>query len=64
MLLIFYDMVGVAVAMVIPTIHENHAQICTMHGNLKNIPKFGHSHISQPQRPNCGVITDTDLFQL
>ena len=28
-----------------------------MHGNLKKVPKFSHSHISQSQWWNCGSIT-------
>ena len=29
-----------------------------MHGNLKNIPKFSHSHISQSQWRNHEIIID------
>ena len=35
---------------------KNHAWICTIHGNLKNVPKFSHSHISQSQWRNCEII--------
>ena len=38
---------------------ENHAYISTMHGHLKNIPKFSHSRISQSQLRNCELIIDT-----
>ena len=55
-------MVGVAVAMVISKMRENHAQIGTMHGNLKKVPKFSHSHISQSQWWICGRITVINFF--
>ena len=41
-----YNMVGMAVAMLISAMHEKHAQISTLHGNLKNALKFSHKHIT------------------
>ena len=40
-----------------------HAWICIMHGNLKDIPKFSHSHISRSQWRNCEIIIDTGLLK-
>ena len=45
-----------------PQCMKNRAQICTIPGNLKNIPKCSHSHILQSQWRNCVVIIDTGLL--
>ena len=40
-------MVGVAGAMVISQVHEDHELICTMYENLKKVPKSIHCHFSE-----------------
>ena len=58
-----YNMDGVAVTMVIPIVHEKSCiDLHNAHGNLKNMKKLSHSHISQSEWWNCGVIIDTDFL--
>ena len=55
----YYIMVGVAVTMVIPTMHEKSCIDLHNAGNLWFFKiKFSHSHISQSKWPNYEIIID------
>ena len=55
-----YNMIGMAGLMVISTIPEK--PCIDLHGNLKNVPKSSHSHISQSQWRNREININIDLL--